>query len=121
MGWSQGENEVFYLDDLIRDFNIKEVQKAGAIFDITKLDWLNSQHLSKLSLEEFKNLLKPFLDKIGININDHENVDLLIESLRTSDNNLSGIANNLYPYYKDIKEYDDAAVKKFVTGNSILL
>ena len=120
LGWSQGENEVFYLDDLIKDFNIKEVQKAGAIFDITKLDWLNSQHLSKLSLEEFKNLLKPFLDEIGININDHENVDLLIESLRTSDNNLSGIANMLYPYYKDIKEYDDAAIKKFVTGNSIL-
>ena len=27
----------------------------------------------------------------------------------------------LYPYYKDIKEYDDAAVKKFVTGNSIFM
>ena len=121
LGWSQGENEVFYLDDLIRDFNIKEVQKAGAIFDITKLDWLNSQHLSKLSLEEFKDLLKPFLDKIDIKINDHKNVNLLIESLRTSDNNLSSIANNLYPYYKDIKEYDDNAINKFVTGNNILL
>ena len=121
LGWSQGENEVFYLDDLIRDFNIKEVQKAGAIFDITKLDWLNSQHLSKLSLEEVKDLLKPFLDNIDININDHKNVNLLIESLRTSDNNLSNIANNLYPYYKDIKEYDDNAINKFVTGNNILL
>ncbi len=121
LGWSQGENEVFYLDDLIRDFNIKEVQKAGAIFDITKLDWLNSQHLSKLSLEEVKDLLKPFLDNIDININDHKNVNLLIESLRTSDNNLSSIANNLYPYYKDIKEYDDNAINKFVTGNNILL
>ena len=120
LGWSQGENEVFYLDDLIRDFNIKEVQKAGAIFDITKLDWLNSQHLSKLSLEEVKDLLKPFLDNIDININDHKNVNLLIESLRTSDNNLSNIANNLYPYYKDIKEYDDNAINKFVTGNNIL-
>ena len=121
LGWSQGENEVFYLDDLIRDFNIKEVQKAGAIFDITKLDWLNSQHLSKLSLEEVKDLLKPFLDNIDIKINDHKNVNLLIESLRTSDNNLSNIANNLYPYYKDIKEYDDNAINKFVTGNNILL
>ena len=121
LGWSQGENEVFYLDDLIRDFNIKEVQKAGAIFDITKLDWLNSQHLSKLSLEEVKDLLKPFLDNIDININDHKNVNLLIESLRTSDNNLSNIANNLYPYYKDIKEYDENAINKFVTGNNILL
>ncbi len=120
LGWSQGENEVFYLDDLIKDFNIKDVQKAGAIFDITKLDWLNSQHLSKLNLDEFKDLLEPFLNNMGININDHENVDLLIDSLRTSDNNLSGIATQLFPYYKDIKDYDYDAIKKFLSNNNIL-
>ena len=102
LGWSQGEKEVFYLDDLIREFNIKEVQKAGAIFDISKLDWLNSQHLSKLGLEEFKDLLKPFLDEIGINMNDHENVDLLISSLRTSDNNLSNCLLYTSPSPRDL-------------------
>ena len=54
LGWSKGDNEVFYLNDLIKDFNIKEVQKAGAIFDLTKLEWVNSQHLSNLSIDEFK-------------------------------------------------------------------
>ena len=63
LGWSQGDKEVFYLDDLIKEFKIEEVQKAGAIFDITKLDWLNSQHLSNLTLEDFKNKLSPFLTK----------------------------------------------------------
>ena len=29
------------MNDLIKEFNIKDVQKTGAIFDITKLDWLN--------------------------------------------------------------------------------
>ena len=42
----QGEKEVFYLEDLIKDFEITEVQKAGAIFDLTKLDFLNSQHMA---------------------------------------------------------------------------
>ena len=53
LGWSGGNKEVFYMDDLIKDFDIEDVQKAGAIFDITKLDWLNAQHLSNLSLEAF--------------------------------------------------------------------
>ena len=66
LGWSKGENEVFYLDDLIKDFDIKEVQKAGAIFDISKLDWLNSQHLTNLSLDEFKKQLEPFLKKYHV-------------------------------------------------------
>ena len=120
LGWSKGENEVFYLDDLIKDFDIKEVQKAGAIFDISKLDWLNSQHLTNLSLDEFKKQLEPFLNKLDININNHENIDLLMESMRTADNNYSGIANSLIPYYRDIEGYDDKAIKKFIKDKSIL-
>ena len=120
LGWSKGDNEVFYLDDLIKDFDIREVQKAGAIFDISKLDWLNSQHLTNLSLDEFKKQLEPFLNKLDININNHENIDLLMESMRTSDNNYSGIANSLIPYYRDIDGYDEKAIKKFIKDKSIL-
>ena len=79
LGWSKGEKEVFYLDDLIKDFEITEVQKAGAIFDMTKLDWLNTQHLSNLSLEEFKDYLRPFLSSIDINAKDFS-IDLTFDS-----------------------------------------
>ena len=120
LGWSKGDNEVFYLEDLIKDFDIKEVQKAGAIFDISKLDWLNSQHLANLPLHDFKEQLKPFLNKLDIDINNHENIDLLIESMRTADNNFSEIANALKPYYQDIDTYDEKAINKFIKDKSIL-
>ena len=121
LGWSQGENEVFYIDDLIKEFKIEEVQKAGAIFDITKLDWLNSQHLSNLTLEDFKNKLSPFLKNLNIDIKDHRNEDKLIDSMRTSDNTLSGISSNLVPYYTGIETYDEKAIKKFIKDKSILV
>ena len=114
LGWSQGDKEVFYLDDLIKEFKLEDVQKAGAIFDISKLDWLNSQHLSNLTLDEFKQKLKPFLKNLNIDIEDHLNVDKLIESMRTSANTLSGISAALEPYYKDIKMYDEKAIEKFI-------
>jgi len=120
LGWSKGDNEVFYLEDLIKDFDIKEVQKAGAIFDISKLDWLNSQHLANLPLHDFKEQLKPFLNKLDNDINNHENIDLLIESMRTADNNFSEIANALKPYYQDIDTYDEKAINKFIKDKSIL-
>lgn len=120
LGWSKGNKEVFYLEDLIKDFNIKEVQKAGAIFDITKLDWLNSQHLANLSLKDFKDGLKPFLNELNINIDDHENADLLIKSMRTAQNTYSEIANSLIPYYKEIDEYDEKAITKFIENKSDL-
>ncbi len=120
LGWSKGDSEVFYLDDLIKNFDIKEVQKAGAIFDISKLDWLNSQHLANLSIEEFKKQLEPYLNKLDIDINNHKKVDLLIESMRTADNNFIGIANALIPYYRDIDGYDEKAIKKFIKDKLVL-
>ena len=121
LGWSKGDNEIFYLDNLIKDFNIKEVQKAGAIFDITKLDWVNSQHLSNLSLEEFKDYLKPFLKEINIDINNHSNVNEMLNAMRSSDNTLSGIAQSLLPYYKDKVSYDEKAISKFLDGKKSIL
>ena len=121
LGWSKGDKEVFYLEDLIRDFNINEVQKAGAIFDITKLDWVNSQHLANLSLDEFKFYLKPFLDKIGIDINSHSNLDLMLSAMRSSENTLSGIAQSLVPYYKDDISYDDKAIAKFIAEKKFII
>ncbi|MFL2707983.1 MAG: glutamate--tRNA ligase [Gammaproteobacteria bacterium TMED226] len=121
LGWSKGEKEVFYLEDLIKDFDINEVQKAGAIFDITKLDWLNSQHLSNLKLDDFKNVLKPFLNKIDIDIDGHSNTDLLINAMKSSENTLSGIAKSLIPYYKDGITYDEKAISKFLSNNSSII
>ena len=123
LGWSKGDDEVFYLEDLIENFSLNKIQKAGAIFDITKLDWLNSQHLANLTLEEFKSHLQPFLKMISIDINNHNNVDLLIESMRTSENTLKAIAESLIPYYTKITNYDEKAINKFLgdEGQGILI
>ena len=42
------------------------------------------------------------IEEISIDINNHNNVDLLIESLRTSENTPKGIAESLRPYYEEV-------------------
>jgi len=114
LGWSKGDQEVFYIKDLIKNFNINDVQKAGAVFDVSKLDWLNTQHLANLTLDELKTKLRPYLENFNINVEDHFDADLLISSIRSSSNTLRGIASDLKPYYLDEIEYDDKAISKFV-------
>ncbi len=121
LGWSKGDKEVFYLDDLIKDFDITEVQKAGAIFDVTKLDFLNSQHMANLSHDDFIIAINPFLDNLEININEHPKKDLLIESMRSSANTLKGVANNLICYFKEIENYDQRAIDKFIGSSDKVL
>jgi glutamyl-tRNA synthetase len=117
LGWSKGEKEIFYLNDLIKEFEITEVQKAGAIFDITKLDYLNAQHMSNLDLNDFIEYLKPFLKLNGIDLENHPKVNLLIESMRSSANTFAEVASNLICYYQDISTYNNKAIEKFI-GNS---
>jgi len=121
LGWSRGDKEVFYLDDLIKDFDITEVQKAGAIFDVTKLDFLNSQHMANLSHDDFIIAINPFLNNLEININEHPKKDLLIESMRSSANTLKGVANNLICYFKEIENYDQKAIDKFIGSSDKVL
>ena len=119
LGWSKGDQEVFYMEDLIRDFNIRDVQKAGAIFDITKLDWLNTQHIANLSFEDFKKELEPFLEDLSIDIDNHQNVDLLLSSMRTVESTFRKIADDLIPYYFEVNTYNQKAIDKFVDNEGL--
>ena len=121
LGWSKGEKEVFYLEDLIEEFEISEVQKAGAIFDVSKLDFLNAQHMANLSHDAFINSIQPFLKNLEIEINTHPKKELLIESMRSSANTLKGVAENLVCYFQDINSYNQKAVEKFIGSSDQIL
>ena len=46
LGWNDGtEKEIFSKSELIEAFSLERVSKAGAVFDKTKLQWMNGQHL----------------------------------------------------------------------------
>ena len=118
LGWSKGEKEIFYLKDLIADFRIQEVQKAGAIFDPAKLDWINNNHLAALSFDNFKLQLIPFLAGQNIDLNTKENSDAILQAMRTSKPTLAGIALDLKPYFFAVEAYNEKAVNKFLAGSN---
>jgi len=62
LGWNPGgTEEIFSLDRLIEKFDIHKVQKAGAIFNVEKLNWFNREYLLKLDGVKFDNLAKSFV------------------------------------------------------------
>ncbi len=68
LGWtSEEENrEFFTLDELIGLFSLERLSKAPARFDRKKLDWLNGQHIRRLSPEALRDLLLPILARDGL-------------------------------------------------------
>lgn len=61
-GWNPGgEEEIFTLKELIEKFNIDKVQKGGGVFNPEKLDWINKEHIKRLTPEELKNKIFEWL------------------------------------------------------------
>ncbi len=62
LGWNPGdEREIFSKEELIKEFSLKRIQKSGAIFNIEKLNWLNSQYIKKMDIDELVELSLPYL------------------------------------------------------------
>lgn len=65
LGWNPGtEQELFSLEELIEAFSLARVQKAGAVFDPEKLNWLQGQWMRKLPLAEFVDRLQPLVSEL---------------------------------------------------------
>ncbi|MGN0596446.1 MAG: glutamate--tRNA ligase, partial [Ruminiclostridium sp.] len=62
LGWApKGENEIFTLDELIKEFSIDGISKSPAIFDSMKLKAINGVYIRKLAPEKFKELAVPYI------------------------------------------------------------
>lgn len=64
LGWNPGtEKEMYAMDELIRDFSLEKVSKAGAVFNVEKLDWYNKEYLKKLSSKELTERALPWFEE----------------------------------------------------------
>jgi len=63
LGWTppKGSEEIFSPDELIQNFEVEEINRSPATFDIHKLDWINRGHLKLKSSEELTQLAKDWL------------------------------------------------------------
>ncbi len=60
LGWSCGEKEIMTRQEMIECFELSKVSKAGAVFDHSKLRWINHRHMDLLSPQELAERLKEY-------------------------------------------------------------
>jgi glutamyl-tRNA synthetase len=70
LGWSPGgDREIMSKEELRNLFSLEGILKKPAVFDTTKLEWMNGQYLTAKSAEELYPLVQPELAKLGVNGN----------------------------------------------------
>lgn len=67
LGWSPSdeynEREIFSLDELVKIFDYHHISKSPAVFDMTKLRWMNGEYLKAMDTDTFMELARPYFDE----------------------------------------------------------
>jgi glutamyl-tRNA synthetase len=102
LGWHGADDrEIYSLEELSSEFDLDRVNKAGAVFDLTKLDWMNGQYIRSMPLEYIAELCKSHFTLSGIDITDNAKYLKVINSARNYITTLPEIISQSEMYYKD--------------------
>ena len=118
LGWKgKGDREKYSLDELVKEFDSKDINKSGARFDIRKAEWINHLHLKDFSSKKILSLseqAKILLEKKYSNEVSEQIIDLIKERL----NNLFDVEKEVFVFVSQPKNYDQEAIEK-ITRNTI--
>ena len=65
LGWSPEDNqEIMTLDEMIQKFDYHHMSKSPAVFDYTKLKWMNGEYIKKLDFDDFYEMAEPYIREV---------------------------------------------------------
>lgn len=118
LGWNPtADQEIFTIDELINSFNLEKVNKAGAVFDRRKLDWMNSQYLRSKPLNELAQRIMPLVKEKGYNV-EIEYLEKVINLVKERITFAEEAPDFAYYMFEEIKEYEVEYFNKFWNENT---
>ena len=104
LGWNPGgEKEVFIKDELIELFSLDRIQRSGGQFGEEKLDWLNKEHMKRLSKEELE---KNILEWLPENMKNSKLVPVILERISKWGDIKNMVEMGELNFFLNVPEYD---------------
>lgn len=120
LGWAHGDREVFSRQDLVELFDLKDVSPAPAVFDHTKLLWLNQQHLMRTDVARLAELVRPFLDRAGLRVpEDPAWLERVVETLRPRVHTLAEMPEVGRYYFERPRSWEPEAARRWFTPEGV--
>ena len=119
LGWSHGDQEIFSIDEMVRFFDIADVNKSASAFDVEKLAWLNQQHMMRAPAARVAAVLRWHLERDGIQADDGAQLEQIVLAQRERAKTVKEMAANSLFFFRAPAAYDDKAVRKHVTPDML--
>lgn len=114
LGWSHGDQEIFSLDEMIRLFDVINVQSSAAAVNPDKLLWLNQHYIKTSDPEHVTRHLSYHLGQLSIDPSNGPALVEVVKVQRERAKTLLEMAQNSVFFYRDPPSYDEKALTKHV-------
>ncbi|MGB8455124.1 MAG: glutamate--tRNA ligase [Anaerocolumna sp.] len=120
LGWSSGTNEeIFSLEELVKEFDYNHINKSPAVFDMAKLRWMNGEYIKKMDNGHYYELAIPYIREVI-----HKDLDLakIADLVKSRIETFSDI-KDMIDFFEEIPDYDTSMYthKKMKTDEEISL
>lgn len=113
LGWSPKDNrEVLSIAEVQEIFDLSGINRRNAIFDLDKCFWLNGQHILSMSLERFRELSLPFIEKAGISYGSNDALLAALTIVKPKIKHLSDVPSWIGFLFTEDYEFDAESVEK---------
>ena len=105
LGWApEDNNEIFTLDELIKKFDYRRINKSPAVFDIVKLRWMNGEYIKAMDFDRFYEMALPYIDEVI-----HKDIDKtkIANMIKTRIETFPDIKDHI-DFFESLPEYDTA-------------
>jgi len=117
MGWAPGNDvEILPINETIKLFDVKDVNKTGATFDMDKLSWMNSQYIKSMEINTLTERIEAFLKNRNIIQDKFDRMKLveIVKIYRERSRTLADFIGVYKIFFSDEIEYDEKAVEKYL-------
>ena len=105
LGWSPADNqEIMSLDELIEKFDYRHMSKSPAVFEYTKLKWMNGEYIKKMDFDAFYEMAEPYIKEVITKDYDLKKIAKMVQSRIEIFPDIKGHID----FFEELPEYDVA-------------
>jgi glutamyl-tRNA synthetase len=120
LGWSPGGDlEIMDRAKLIELFSLDRVNKSNAVFDVKKLEWMNSIYIKNMNSEKLADELLPYLKEMNIIPDNRDRLLKVLDLTKTRVRTLVELRNMVAAFFTNEVSYDVSATAKHITPQTI--
>ncbi|MDP1784817.1 MAG: glutamate--tRNA ligase [Sulfuricurvum sp.] len=108
LGWSHGDQEIFSMAEMLELFDPSDINRSASVYNVEKLDWLNSHYLKNMTNDKLCELLEFH----GVMLISHDKREILLDAVKERAKTLAEMALLISEILVPPAAFEEAVLKK---------